>query len=61
MSHSEVESSTAKIDAFLSAKNVVAMPVTGIDEKNSPVVFYSADGRMGIRHTNGRLPEILDA
>lgn len=61
MSQSEIESSTAKVDAYLSETNVVAMPVPGINEKTAPVVFYSADGRMGIRHTNGRLPEILDA
>jgi putative DNA primase/helicase len=61
MSYTDVESATAKVDAFLKGKNVIALPVPEVSEKTAPVVFYSADGRMGIRHTNGRLPEILDA
>jgi putative DNA primase/helicase len=53
MSGNEIDISTSKVDAY-NEKN------KAVDDDYSSVVFYTADGRLGIRHKNGALPEILD-
>lgn len=61
MSAKDTDEAIAKIDAALASKKVSPMSVHQLTENNATVRFYTADSRPGIRHTNGRLPEILDA
>lgn len=49
----EFEKSIEKIDAYIAT--------TDSGDDLSDLVFYSSDGKIGIRHKNGALPQILDA
>lgn len=49
----EFEKSIEKIDAYIAT--------TDSGDDLSDLVFYGSDGKIGIRHKNGALPQILDA
>lgn len=61
MSINETKEATSKVDLYLASKNGDSLSSIKSPDKEVPVMFFTAAGKHGIRHTNGKLPEILDS
>lgn len=53
----ELQSSLEKVDAYLASDP----NLNELASNNLEVIFYDQSGRIGIRHINGKLPDIVDA